>query len=346
MSDSWDAMGLGRHRSLTRECAPPSDPLGALLAVHDYAAMPAVLADRRTTPHVAALVAAGRALVELDLYGIAERVDLGLLPDDIARGIVEVSWPREPHAADRGPLIDLIPLLRHMIEVMEVLVTRADTTGALSSIHLAAEYLPWAAWQNAAGTAGEPAEMATVLADAHDAWHGDICPLDREDRAAFAAVGTARDSTAAWDDYVRDSHSRVAAALVVCGGVPSPASTDNSPRSCRRPCQVAADRDMGWPMTLIRRLRDSALLELRHDSPVGHFFAVPSEDEVSEAWHRTVRGLLADSNETPRGQNPFAGAEHGLRSLFATVAGRTEPLAASDLLERIAGHITAGVGGR
>ena len=43
MSDSWDAMGLGRHRSLTRECAPPSDPLGALLAVHDYAAMPAVL---------------------------------------------------------------------------------------------------------------------------------------------------------------------------------------------------------------------------------------------------------------------------------------------------------------
>ena len=76
MSDSWDAMGLGRHRSLTRECAPPSDPLGALLAVHDYAAMPAVLADRDTPPAMAALIEAGRCLVELDLYGISETIDL------------------------------------------------------------------------------------------------------------------------------------------------------------------------------------------------------------------------------------------------------------------------------
>ena len=96
-------------------------------------------------------------------------------------------------------------------------------------------------------------------------------------------------------------------------------------------------------MTLIRRLRDSALLELRHDSPVGHFFAVPGEPEVQLAWHRTVEGLLTDHRETPADRNPFAHATDGLRSLFAAIAGHDEPLAASDLLARIAERIAAGL---
>lgn len=334
-------MGLGQHRDRTRQVAAPQDAVDALLRLHHYAALPAMLADRVVPADITPLINTGRALMELDLYGF----ETDGLPNDIAQDVHTLRWPTSPNGEPRGPMLDIAPLFRHMLAVMEVSVTRGDTTGTLSAIHLAAEYLPWLAWQHVGGHAGDPARMVR-LADPSAAWHDTRCPLDRQDRQAFTAALLATRDAAHWDAYVRDSHSRVASALTVCGGVPVPQSSDSSPRVCRAPCGVVDGMELGWPMTLVRRFQASALLDLRHDSPVGHFFAVPDEKDVSRAWERTLAGLREHHTEAPGGDNPLVHAEHGLPSLFAVVAGQQAAMTAGDLLERVSERIRVGLRSR
>ena len=108
--------------------------------------------------------------------------------------------------------------------------------------------------------------------------------------------------------------------------------------TCPNPCAWAVDgslaerRDLDARVRLALLYQDSAVVALRHHAPVGHFFGVPSNKEISHAWVRTWQRL---TQEWPDGHNPLtrAGAVPGapgerealpgLSALVSAVAGRT-----------------------
>jgi hypothetical protein len=97
-------------------------------------------------------------------------------------------------------------------------------------------------------------------------------------------------------------------------------------------------------MVLVRRLRDSAVLTLRHDAPVGHFFSVPQEPQILASWETTWQGLLADRDEAPAVANPLrnlprTGALAGLPELLGVVAGKSQALQPSNVVGLITNEI-------
>jgi hypothetical protein len=99
-------------------------------------------------------------------------------------------------------------------------------------------------------------------------------------------------------------------------------------------------------MVLVRRLKDSSLLTLRHDAPVGHFFSVPQEPEILASWETTWQGLIADRDEAPRAQNPLrgvtrTGALAGFPELLGIVAGLDGAMQPSNVVSMIATEIKA-----
>jgi hypothetical protein len=97
-------------------------------------------------------------------------------------------------------------------------------------------------------------------------------------------------------------------------------------------------------MVLTRRLKDSSLLTLRHDAPVGHFFSVPQEPEILASWETTWQGLTADREEAPQEQNPLrnvtrTGALAGFPELLGVVAGLDSAMQPSNLVTKIATEI-------
>jgi hypothetical protein len=97
-------------------------------------------------------------------------------------------------------------------------------------------------------------------------------------------------------------------------------------------------------MVLVRRLKDSSLLTLRHDAPVGHFFSVPQEPEILAAWESTWQGLIADRDEAPQTQNPLrtvtrTGALAGFPELLGVVAGLDGAMQPSNLVTLISNEI-------
>jgi hypothetical protein len=93
---------------------------------------------------------------------------------------------------------------------------------------------------------------------------------------------------------------------------------------------LAHRRDLDARVRLALLYRDSPVVALRHNAPVGHFFGVPSTAEISEAWLRTWARV---SEPWPDGSNPLASAGGGapepgealpgMSALVSAVAGRT-----------------------
>ena len=269
------------------------------------------------------------------------------IPISIRRKLQKLLWPDSPDDDQRGALQSITPTFELLIEVIEILVVKGQVSLALSVLHLMIEYMPLLAWQRTLGHAGDPILMANHLHQKGFKWRSEQCPLNRADRNAFESVSEALVTQRKWDKYIRDNHSRVASALSICGGVPHPASSINGQRICRNPCSVMnGDEHLTWAMVLIRRLRTSSIVKLRHDSPVGHFFAVPNEKEILLKWESTWEGLLADNEEAPAHENPLFGAKRtgalaGLPQLLAVIAGNevTQPIQASSLLTEVNKHI-------
>jgi hypothetical protein len=99
-------------------------------------------------------------------------------------------------------------------------------------------------------------------------------------------------------------------------------------------------------MVLVRRLKDSSLLTLRHDAPVGHFFSVPQESEILASWETTWQGLIADRDEAPQAKNPLravtrTGALAGFPELLGIVAGLDSAMRPSNLVSNIVSEIKA-----
>jgi hypothetical protein len=107
--------------------------------------------------------------------------------------------------------------------------------------------------------------------------------------------------------------------------------------TCPNPCGWVTDipfeirRDLDARVRLAMLFVQSPIVALRHHAPVGHFFGVPSHQEIQDAWALTwakVNVVWAD------GDNPLHSAEHmsmgalhetlpGMSTLISAVAGRT-----------------------
>jgi hypothetical protein len=267
------------------------------------------------------------------------------IPKHIRNDLALRIWPLHRQDTPVGARHSLQPTFELLLEVFEIRILKGDISMGLSIIHLMTEYLPLLGWEIELGHSGNPKQLAEYLSQANAMWQSDACPLNRQQRKAFANVITANDTQRNWNIYLRDNHSRVAASLSICASVPNPASDVSGQRTCRTPCAIRkGNTDLAWAMVLVRRLKESSLLTLRHDAPVGHFFSVPQEPEILASWETTWQGLTADRDEAPEAQNPLrkvirTGALPGLPELLGVVAGVERAMRPSNLVTKIVAEI-------
>ena len=287
----------------------------------------------------------GEAVLNIDAHDFESWLADDDIPQNIKEHLQSRAWPMLISETPVGALSSLVPTFELLLEVFEIRVLKGDVTMGLSIIHLMTEYLPLLGWEQQLGHAGNPMQLAEYLQQPGVMWQTDACPLNRQQRKAFADVAEAGNSTRNWNTYLRDNHSRVSAALSICGGVPKPTSEVSGQRTCRTNCAIRKENSqLSWAMILVRRLKDSAILALRHDAPVGHFFSVPQEPQILASWETTWRGLIADRDEAPAQENPLrnvtrTGALAGLPELIGVVAGRPQGLVPSNLVGLITNEI-------
>jgi hypothetical protein len=203
-----------------------------------------------------------------------------------------------------------------MLEAIAVRWLRSETAGVIALVHTASEYLSILAWERVIGHAADPERMPESVGGDESRWghwDDDVCPQTRPQKsAAGRCLRVANEPVPGWRAYLDRQHSIVSSALTTC-------ATD-----CRTPCSVITrhDRTERARLAFAGRLADdfaaSAIVRLRHSSPVGHAFGVPSPAEVTSAWNHTRQTigarepavLIADGFVLP-----------GLPSLFGAVAG-------------------------
>lgn len=333
-----DAIPTGASLPAQWQAAGVFTAIDGLLATYQFGLIRRLLDQSSVSAKATALATLGQSLITLDMHD-ESLVELASgLDAQLAQRVIQVAWPSSREAQPRGPMQDLVPTYQLLSEVLAIHSLRGETSSVLAVLHLMAEYLPLLAWGTATGDAGDPMAIELRLRAEGALWHTDNCPLNRLERGGFTSVLGDED----WENYVRERHSRIASALSVCGGVPHPVVGRSSGRVCRTPCAVMSGvADIAWRMTLARRFRASDLLQLRHDAPVGHFFAVPSASQVEAAWENTWHALLMDSDETPVGRNPLTGLQpqnsgQRLAGLLGYIAGQNGPLAPGTLVADVA----------
>lgn len=320
-----------------------------LLDAVDYGAPATAATTSRPEVHakIRNLARLGEAVLNVDTHDFESWCQDEQIPKHIRDELALRTWPLKMQDNAVGALDSLIPTFELLLEVFETRILKGDISMGLSIIHLMTEYLPLLGWEKELGHAGNPKQLAEYLSQQNAMWQSDGCPLNRQQRKAFANVITANSSQKNWSIYLRDSHSRVAASLSICAGVPNPTSEVSGQRTCRTPCAIRkGNKDLAWAMVLVRRLKESSLLTLRHDAPVGHFFSVPQELEILATWESTWQGLIADRDEAPQKQNPLrnvtrTGALAGFPELLGVVAGLPGAMLPSNLISKIEAEIKA-----
>ena len=320
-----------------------------LLDAVDYGAPATAATTSRPEVHakIRNLARLGEAVLNVDTHDFESWCQDDQIPQHIRDDLALRTWPLKMQDEATGALHSLIPTFELLLEVFETRILKGDISMGLSIIHLMTEYLPLLGWEQELGHAGNPKQLSQYLLQQDAMWQTDDCPLNRQQRKAFQSAITANESQKKWNIYLRDNHSRVAASLSVCAGVPNPISEVSGQRTCRTTCAIRkGNTELAWAMVLVRRLKDSSLLTLRHDAPVGHFFSVPQEPEILASWESTWQGLIADRDEAPASQNPLrsitrTGALAGFPELLGIVAGLDGPMRPSNLVTKIATEIKA-----
>lgn len=244
------------------------------------------------------------------------RVTVGSPPSELLTRALACRVPQSAHEPDRGALGSLRPPFRLLLEVIAAHWQQHKTAALVATVHLASEYLPLLVWETTLRHAGDPLLLPPAVTGDGSAWgHTEDrdCPHSGAQKAAANRVlHVAQENSAGWRNYLDRQHSLVAVALEVCAG------------ACKRPCTVftrySAPRrgflEHGCRTAL--GLSDSAIVRLRHQSPVGHGFGVPSPREVSAAWQET-RARLGKHEPAVLVDDGFP--LPGLPSLFSALAG-------------------------
>lgn len=285
-----------------------------------------------------ALTRAGARLLRLDAAAFA---DVDGLPTDIAPQVRAMGFPTSAVDPGRGSLESLRPLYGLMLEALEVHWARDEMAMVAVILHLVGEYLPVLAWEPVLGHAADPLRLRHQVAGT--LWATAECPMPRHRRsAAERVVALDPDGPGGgihaeqWRSYLDRWHSRVSGALRQCALRPGAGRPNPDDAGCDRPCGVVTRLpapvldDLAARMALATAFAESPLVRLRHQAPVGHFFGVPGQDDVSAAWAETVTWIGRDwRGEGPGGGNPAAGGLvardgeplPGLEHLLSIVAG-------------------------
>lgn len=257
-----------------------------------------------------------------------------------ARALLQAGFPHEPRARERGALGSLLTLYQLMLEVVQLRAARGEPQSLVVTAHLIGEYLCQFAYQTRLGHAGDPLLMPTSVGER---WGTDDrqCAHNSAMRAtAKRSLNAARGDLAGFTSYLDKFHSRLGDTLAVCAmnhrTIEAGERPDVGP-TCPHPCDWALRGSLAERRDLDARLRlaliylGSPVVALRHHAPVGHFFGVPSMQEISDGWIATWQKL---TTPWPDGSNPLvaaiaAGGElshpeealPGLSLLISVVAG-------------------------
>ncbi|WP_432558525.1 hypothetical protein [Granulicoccus sp. GXG6511] len=319
--------------------------VGALLEGHWYDALAALLhdnppkrRDEKKARRAYALATAAKRVLDLD----AE--DFGTIAKGFsapwANRLRQSCFPLEPRDQERGALRSLVPLYELMLEVTQLRALRHEPLQVVVTAHLIGEYLCQLAWEPILGHGGDPLKMGRSVGQR---WGTDdpLCPHNSAMRAtAKRSLNACNGDLAGYTAYLDKFHSRLGDTLAVCAMNHETVGAGERPdvgETCPNPCKWATAGSLELRRDLDARVRlallyvDSPIVSLRHHAPVGHFFGVPSVQEISDAWLRTWTRLTQPWND---GANPLlAGgvpgaappdeALPGLSQLVSTVAGRT-----------------------
>ncbi len=333
----------------------------ALLDGHWYDALAALLhgvtpkgQDAAKLKRAYALATAAKRVLDLD----AE--DFGTIAKGFsapwANRLEASCFPLQPRGSQRGALRSLVPLYELMLEVTQLRALRHEPLQVVVTAHLIGEYLCQLAWESTLGHGGDPLVLGRAVGER---WGTDDpeCPHNSALRAtAKRALNACNGDLAGYTAYLDKFHSRLGDALAVCAMNHATVGAGERPdvgETCPNPCRWATAGSMADRKDLDARVRlallyeESPIVSLRHHAPVGHFFGVPSVQEISEAWLRTWDRLTqpwADgSNPLLAGDVPAVGppdeALPGLSVLVSAVAG--QPIGPGRVIRSIGDEITA-----
>ena len=317
-----------------------------LVQGHWYDAVAVLLEQTVHDPHataravrVQALATAARRVLDLDaedFVTIASRFS-----DSWITGLAACSFPLAPRDPNRGALGSLVPLYQLMLEVMELRALRRESMQMVVTAHLIAEYLVQLAWESTLGHGGDPLQLTVLVAGSR--WGTDDlrCPHTPTQRStAKRTLSACSGDQAGYNAYLDRFHSRQGEALSVCAMNHATVGVGERPDlglTCPNPCGWVTElpleqrRDLDARVRLALLFVSSPIVALRHHAPVGHFFGVPSTQEVTDAWRLTWAKVNA---EWPDGDNPLHSIDHmsvgalhetlpGISTLVSAVAGRT-----------------------
>jgi hypothetical protein len=288
---------------------------------------------------VQALATAARRVLDLDAGDFAN-IASGFSDSWIVR-LADCSFPLGPRDPDRGALGSLVPLYRLMLEVMELRALRQEWMQIVVTAHLIAEYLVQLAWESTLGHGGDPKQLVGLVAGSRWGTDDQRCPHSPAQRStAKRTLSACRGDQAGYNAYLDRFHSRQGEALSVCAMNHATIGIGERPDvgvTCPNPCGFVTDmpleqrRDLDGRVRLALLFVQSPIVALRHHAPVGHFFGVPSSQEITDAWELTWEKVNV---EWPDGDNPLHLVDHmsmgalhetlpGMSTLVSAVAGRT-----------------------
>jgi hypothetical protein len=249
-------------------------------------------------------------------HHIADMVTGDAVPEDLVARSLGARIPQSANEPHRGALGTLRPAFGLMLEAISVRWLRNETSALVAAVHTTSEYLPLLMWESVLGHAADPDRMPESVGGAGSRWgeyNDPECPQTRPQKsAAERSLRVAAEPDPGWRAYLDRQHSVVAEALTTCA------------TTCRTPCtvvtrhSVAEQQRLAMAGRLAAEFSGSAIVRLRHSSPVGHAFGVPSAGEVTEAWNHTRTTLGA---REPALLTDDGFCLPGLSNLFAAVAG-------------------------
>ena len=223
---------------------------------------------------------------------------------------------------------------------MEIRALRREPMQVVVTAHLIGEYLIGSSPGRArSGTVATRCGWSASSAVAGGGPTTRRVPTPRRSAAtAKRALNACHGDTAGYTAYLDRFHSRLGEALGRLLAELRHRRTRGPTRRrrfCPDPCHFMTRQSMAHRRDLDARVRlallyvDSPMVALRHHAPVGHFFGVPSTQEISDAWLRTwekLVGALAGRHQSAaRPDLPEPGrrgeALPGLSALVSAVAG-------------------------
>lgn len=332
------------------------------LEFRDFAAAHAVLIELgyEVNSRPLQLCEVGYRVSQLDGEDFEQLSHTPGLPSDVASFLKQCSWPTSLADADGTALDDLIPTFQLLLEIAELKTVRRDWPDVLAVIHLISEYLPLLAWQPVLGHAGRPDKLQATLVGR--SMHHKPCSLNNMQHSQIESLLSLRlrDESFDLDEYVRKDHSRMADALTECSGRMNLANNLTSVVFVRmelnhskvpeESASIREKEDLAFRTSIARAFSESAIVHMRHTSPVGHFFAVPGKSKVTKEWYKSTVKInnlarLYDQHRVASGDGPLVKESVsgsfpvGLSDLVTIAAGVEEPLVPSNVLAILASGI-------